>query len=461
MDRPTETDGPGESGAGRTPPGRGAAQGRRRITRRKVLRAGVAAAAGAGAAGGAIWYLVRHFSRSGKGGEGVWGGRGDLAGGAEKFSGDAPPTGLWDAWNRRGWVKEAYHYSRRGADVQCQVCPNQCVLSPGDRSHCRNKVNKDGRLYTLAYADPCTFHVDPIEKKPLFHFHPGTRSFSLATAGCVFRCLNCQNWEISQRSPEETKDASGPERRLTAPTLGPLSMDDVRRLSLLPEDIAGLARALDCPSISYTYSEPIAYSEYACDCCKQARAGGIRNVLVTCGYIRREPLRDLARHVDAAHVDLKGFDEDVYRKLNSGRLAPVLDTLTTLKEMGVWVEVVNLVVPTYTDDIEVIKRMCGWLVEKMGPDCPVHFSRFMPLHKLTHLSPTPAGILVQARAAAQAAGLRYVYIGNVPGLEGAGTTFCPSCRRPVVERDVFAVTAMNLVGGKCKACGTRIAGVWA
>ncbi len=379
---------------------------------------------------------------------------------ADIFKGDAPRGQVWEQWRQRGWVKEAAHYLKLGRNVQCKVCPNNCLLGPGDRSHCRNKVNHDGTLYTLAYANPCTFHIDPVEKKPLFHFLPGTPTFSLATSGCVFRCLNCQNWEISQKKPEETKNPRGAEFRLRPPLPATLSQDQMERLSLFPEDAVAVAQKLGCPSISYTYSEPTAFYEYAADTCKAARARKLRNIVVSCGSIEERAARDLYAWVDAAHVDLKGFDEEVYRKLNSGKLQPILTTLKTLKELGVWVEVINLVVPTYTDQLDTIRRMCGWLAKHLGPDQPLHFSRFHPQHKLAYLPPTPVDKLGQARDVARGEGLRYVYIGNVPGLEGAGTTWCPNCKKPVVERDIFAVTRINLDAGKCRFCGTSVAGVW-
>ena len=379
---------------------------------------------------------------------------------ADVFKGDAPSEELWALWCQRGWVKEASHYLKLDRNVQCKTCPNNCLLAPGDRSHCRNKVNRDGTLYTMVYGNPCTFHIDPVEKKPLFHFLPGTPTFSLATSGCVFRCLNCQNWEISQKKPEETKDPHGPAFRLRPPLPSGLSLQDMSRLSLFPDDVVAVAQALQCPSISYTYSEPTAYYEYAYDTCRLAREQRLKNIIVTCGSIEDRPLRDLAQFVDAAHVDLKGFSDAVYQKLNSGKLQPILDTLKTYHELGVWFEVINLIVPTYTDDLDMIKRMCGWLVANLGPDRPLHFSRFAPQHKLEHLPPTPVDILVRARDAARAAGLHYVYIGNLRDVPDAGTTFCPNCRRAVVERDVFSVTAYHLAAGKCRFCGTRIAGVW-
>jgi len=418
------------------------------MNRRRALACGAAAFAGLSLRARAGW-LDRLFPAGG----------GDAPG--EIFKGDAPNDELWALWQRRGWVKEASHYLKLDRNVQCKVCPNNCLLAPGDRSHCRNKVNRDGTLYTMAYANPCTFHVDPVEKKPLFHYLPGSRTFSIATSGCVLRCLNCQNWEISQKKPEELKDPRGPELRLSPPLPVNLSLEDMARLSLFPDDLPAVAQALGCPSISYTYSEPTAYYEYAADCCRQARGQGLKNIIVTGGSIEDRPLRDLAPYVDAAHVDLKGFTEDSYRVLNSGRLEPILNTLKTYHELGVWFEVINLIVPTYTDDLRQIRRMCDWIAANLGPDRPLHFSRFSPLYRLDHLPPTPVETLVRAREEAQAAGLRYVYIGNVQGVPDAGTTFCPNCHRAVIERDIFAVTAFRLTGGKCRFCQTPVAGVWA
>jgi pyruvate formate lyase activating enzyme len=427
--------------AGVTP----ASAGRKGISRREAINYCLVGLAGAAGGGAAVWML-RNAMRPNPG---------------AVFSGDAPTGELWRLWQQRGWVKEGYHYLKLGGNVQCKVCPNNCILAPGDRSHCRNKVNKDGILYTLAYGNPCSFHVDPVEKKPLFHFLPGSTSFSIATAGCVFRCLNCQNWEISQKTPEETKDATGPEFRLRPPVPDSLSYRDMTRLSMFPEDVVAVAESLRCPSIAYTYSDPVAFYEYTYDTCKLARGKKVKNILVTCGSIDERALRDLGQYVDAAHVDLKGFDENIYWKLNTGSLQAILDTLKTLHSMEhLWFEVINLIVPTYTDDLEMIKRMCGWLVDNLGPDRPIHFSRFQPLYKLAHLPPTPVETLVKARDIARAAGLRYVYIGNVRDLPDAETTFCPNCRRAIVERDIFAITRLDIDAGRCKYCQTQIAGVW-
>ncbi len=333
-------------------------------------------------------------------------------------------------------------------------------MAPEDRSHCRNRVNKDGILYTLAYGNAASFQVDPIEKKPLFHFLPGSEAFSFASGGCGFRCLNCQNWDIAQRKPEELKDPRGEPASLRPENLDRWTREDIARLSLMPQDAVALAGHFGSSSIAYTYSEPIAWYEYLFDTAKLAREKNVKNVWVTCGYIQEKPLVELCRVIDAASVNLKSFSDEIYRKLNSGTLAPVLATLKTLKREGVWTEVINLVVPTYTDKPEMIRQMCYWLVENLGPDCPLHFSRFHPAHKLTNLPPTPVEVLLEARNIARHSGLHFVYIGNVRDVDESDTTFCPGCKRPVLQRDVFAVTAIDLAGGKCKSCGTKIAGVW-
>ncbi|MCY3021468.1 MAG: AmmeMemoRadiSam system radical SAM enzyme [Planctomycetota bacterium] len=379
---------------------------------------------------------------------------------ASVFKQDAPTGELWELWQKRGWAREAKRYVTLGRNVQCQICPNRCLLEPGDRSHCRNRVNKGGKLYTLAYGNPCALHVDPIEKKPLFHFLPGSGAFSLATAGCVLRCLNCQNWDISQKKPEETKLATGEEIRPKPEGLVRLSDSGHARYSLFPEDVVAAAEYFQCASIAYTYSEPIAYYEYMYDTARLARARKIRNVWITCGFINEEALVDLCQYLDAANVNLKSFSDDIYRTLNEGALQPILDTLKTLKKNGVWFEVTNLVVPTYTDKPDMMRRMCDWLVKNIGPDYPLHFSRFHPMYKLTHLSPTPLDILLEARDIARNAGLRHVYIGNVRGVEGAEATFCPGCKKAVIERDVFSVTALRVKHGKCESCGKAIPGVW-
>ena len=419
----------------------------RKVSRRRVLKYGASGLACL-SLGGAVVYYAR--------------GLGERVAAAAVFKNGAPKGKLWELWKKRGWVKEARHYLKLGANAQCQLCPNECLLEPEDRGRCRNKVYKDGTLYTMAYGNPCSFLTDPIEKKPLFHFIPGTRIYSIACSGCGFRCLNCQNWEISQRKPEETKDPRGESVRRNPEYLHSVTRADIDRLSMFPDDVIALAEYFDCPSIAYTYSEPTSWYEYMFDTARAAREKGIKNVWVTCGYIQQKPLVELCRYLDAANVDLKSFSKEIYGKLNSGKLEPILSTLKTLKREGVWFEVTNLIVPTYTDQPEMIRRMCDWMVENLGPDYPLHFSRFSPHHKLTHLPSTPVDVLTEARSIARAAGLRYVYIGNCREEEvaDAQTTFCPGCKKPVIERNIYSVREVNFDHGKCASCGTAIRGVW-
>jgi pyruvate formate lyase activating enzyme len=258
---------------------------------------------------------------------------------------------------------------------------------------------------------------------------------SLATAGCNLRCLNCQNWEISQVTPMETENYDLP-----------------------PPQVVAHARKYDCRSIAFTYSEPTSFYEYALDTAEQAREEGVGSIWVSNGYIRPEPLARLSRALTAASINLKSYEDRIYRELNGGRLQPVLDTLSTLKRNGIWLEVIHLLIPTWTDDFEMIRRMCGWFVTTLGPDTPLHFSRFEPRFRLNRLPPTPAEALVRAREIARAEGIHHVYIGNVPGL--AENTLCPSCRHEVIERRGYRIVKNDLRDGACGRCGERIAGVW-
>ena len=345
------------------------------------------------------------------------------------FKNDAPSK----PWK---WSIEAFHYTSSSGEVQCLVCPNRCILSPGDRSVCRSKVNIGGKLYSLTYGNPCSVHVDPIEKKPLNHFYPGTPVFSIATTGCNFRCLNCQNWEISQRKPEE-----------------------VRHGELFPADVVREAKRSSAPSIAYTYSEAITYYEYMYDTARLAREAGLKNVLVSNGYINKGPLLELARYLDGANINLKSFDNRIYLRLNGGTLWPVLDTFKTLHKEGVWFEMTTLVVPTYVDDPEMIKRMCGWILEELGPEYPLHFLRFFPQYKLTRLPPTPIETLEQFRDLALKEGIHYVYLGNVPGHEGCHT-YCHNCGKILIERKGYFLSQFNMENARCKFCNTSIPGRW-
>jgi pyruvate formate lyase activating enzyme len=335
------------------------------------------------------------------------------------------------------WSIEAFHYTTDGANVQCGLCPNRCFLSKGDRSVCRSRVNIDGKMYSLAYGNACSRNVDPIEKKPLNHFHPETTVFSIAAAGCSFRCLNCQNWEISQKKPEEVKS-----------------------VDLWPDQVVEEALKRGCISIAYTYSEPVTFYEYMFDTAKMAREKGLKNVLVSNGYINREPLLRLAKYLDAANINLKSFEERIYRSLNGGSLQPVLDTLKLLHQEKVWLEITTLVVPTYVESPEMIRRMCGWILKELGSDVPLHLLRFFPQYKLTRLPPTPTALLEELREVAIREGIRYVYLGNVPGHSGAHT-YCHQCRKIVIERKGYILNRSNLDRGRCRSCNAEIPGRWA
>ncbi len=345
------------------------------------------------------------------------------------FKGDAPER----PWK---WSVEAYDYAADGTSVQCGICPNHCVLEPGDRSVCRSRVNIGGKMYSLTYGNPCAVHVDPIEKKPLNHFLPGSPVFSIATTGCNLRCLNCQNWDISQRRPE-----------------------DVRHGEMFPDAVVREARRQEALSIAYTYSEAVTFYEYMLDTAGLAREAGLGNVLVSNGYISRDPLLRLCRCLDAANINLKSFEDRIYRCLNGGRLEPVLRTLKTLHEEGVWLEITTLVVPHYVDDADMIRRMCAWIAEELGPDHPLHFTRFHPAYRLTRLPPTPVATLERFRDIARREGIHHVYVGNVPGHEGAHT-YCPECGRMVIERRGYRLGPVAIEDGRCAFCRTPVAGRW-
>jgi len=335
------------------------------------------------------------------------------------------------------WSKEGLYWSETPRGPKCLICPNECIIKEGEAGVCHNRVNSGGKIYSIAYGNPCSVNIDPVEKKPLNHFLPGSKAFSIATAGCNLACMNCQNWTISQASPKDT-----------------------RNYDLMPDQVIAQTIANNCKSIAYTYSEPISFYEYTLDSAKLARQEGIKNILVTAGYINEEPLRNFCKYIDAANVDLKSFSNEIYIKLSAGALQPVLNTLKIMAELGVWLEITNLIVPGWTDNTEMIKRMCNWLAENGLSNYPLHFSRFHPDYKLTQLSSTPIGILSQARDIALAAGIKYVYIGNVPGLD-AQNTYCPKCRELVIERKGYSILQKNIVKGACEKCGEKIHGVWA
>ena len=340
---------------------------------------------------------------------------------------------------KKGLIKtklSPYFISLEGGEIQCELCPHRCRVAKGKRGICRVRENRDGKYYSLVYGNPCAVHLDPIEKKPLFHVLPGTGSFSLATAGCNFHCKFCQNWEISQAAPE-----------------------DLYSYDVTPELMVNRAKEIGARSVAYTYSEPSIFYEYMIDIGTLVKKSGLLNVYHSNGFINPDPLKNLCKVLDAANIDLKGFSDNFYQELCSGNLAPVLETLKTLKQEKVHLEITNLIIPTKNDEMSMVREMCLWIKKELGAETPVHFSRFYPLYKLKPLPQTPVSTLDKARAVALSVGLEYVYIGNVPRHEGENT-FCPKCKKMLIQRTGYMVGEINVKAGKCKYCGKPIPGIW-
>ena len=318
--------------------------------------------------------------------------------------------------------------------IRCVLCPKGCELAPGETGDCHVRRNIDGRIRCLTYGHPCSVNIDPVEKKPLYHFLPGSPILSIATAGCNLHCKQCQNWEISQ-----------------ALHIGQQSLD--------PPTAAELAHTHQCPSIAYTYTEPLVSYEYTYDCCKSARQAGLKNVLVTAAFFNPDPLRDICRYVDAANVDLKSFSDDFYRDICDARLKPVLKALEIMKASGVMLEITNLLIPTLNDSIDETRRLCDWIVENLGIETPLHFSRFFPQNQLQHLPPTPVETILQARETALNSGLQFVYVGNMADREGESTR-CPACSQLLIERSGYQVSNHLGADGTCPKCHEHIPGIW-
>ena len=332
----------------------------------------------------------------------------------------------------RWWRSEA------DGRIICLLCPRFCRLAEGQAGFCFIRRHESGALVSLGYGRPTGFAVDPIEKKPLNHFLPGTSILSFGTTGCNLGCRFCQNWDMSKARPE-----------------------DLPALHATPEQVVVLARREGCPSIAYTYNDPVIFAEYVIDTAREARAAGIRNVLVTAGYVTAEARGELFRFVDAANVDLKGLTEDFYHRQACGHLEPVLDTLRWLKrETAVWVEITTLLIPGLNDSAEEIRRQSGWIVENLGPDVPLHFTAFHPSFRMMDRPPTPPETLLCARETALAAGVQFVYLGNVLDAEGQ-TTWCPGCGAAIIERGWHDVRRNRLNGDRCGVCGRLIPGVYA
>ncbi len=332
---------------------------------------------------------------------------------------------------------EARYYKKlEDREVECVLCPRFCRLGDKERGYCGVRENDGGVYRTLVYGKACSVNVDPIEKKPFFHVLPGSNALSIATAGCNVNCKFCQNWEISQVRAEQVEAVDFP-----------------------PDEVVRQAEAARCPAIAYTYTEPVVYFEYMADTAAAGRRRGLRSLVVTAGHINPEPLAELIGLVDAIKIDLKAFDQRFYETFVRGDLKPVLEAIRTVAKSRVWLEIVYLVIPTLNDDPEKIRAMSRWLRDEAGPDVPLHFSRFHPMYLVKDLPSTPVQTLERLHDAAVAEGLRYVYVGNVPG-HRAESTFCPGCGQMVVERFGYEIRRIDLKKGACAKCGRQIPGLW-
>ena len=334
-------------------------------------------------------------------------------------------------------MKEAMLYERLSDDqVRCHLCAHRCTIADGKKGICQVRENRGGTLYTLAYGRTIAQHVDPVEKKPLFHFYLGTSAYSIATPGCNFRCRWCQNWDVSQMPREQHLIA------------GELAS---------PERIVAEAQSVGCRSIAYTYTEPTVFFEYAYETARLAHDAGLANIYVTNGYMTEEMLETLHPCLDAANVDLKAFRDETYRKYVGARLQPVLDSLRVMKRLGIWLEVTTLVIPGINDDDGELKDAAEFVADELGVETPWHVSRFFPAYKMTDVPSTPVETLNRAREIGLEVGLRYVYVGNVPG---EASTICHECGKTLVRRSGYRILENHIQpDGRCPICGTPVAGV--
>ena len=329
-----------------------------------------------------------------------------------------------------------YWEAGEGRTVECKLCPVGCTVAEGDSGHCRARKNIDGKYYAMTYGRPVAIHNDPIEKKPFNHFLPGTNAMSFGLVGCNLRCRHCQNWQISQAEPGQ-----------------------LRERDISPKRLVELTRSAGSPTMAFTYNEPTTFPEYILDCAVAGKSQGIGAVVISNGYINEQPQKDLAAVLRGYKIDLKGFTEKFYEDVCGASLRPVQDSLVRLKKLGVWVEIVNLVIPTLNDDENDFQAMSKWIASELGPDVPIHFTRFHPMYKIRNLPPTPVSTLEKAREIAASHGIRYAYVGNVMGHKWEHT-YCHQCGKMLIERVGFAVDIKGMENGKCKSCGSTIPGVW-
>lgn len=329
-----------------------------------------------------------------------------------------------------------YYNTFENNKIKCTLCPHECILHSGQVGICKTRKNIDGKLYTLAYSNPCAVNIDPIEKKPLQHFHPSSKTLSIATAGCSLSCMNCQNASISQVGP-----------------------DKVKNYNLKPEQIVDLALKNNCKSISYTYTEPFVFFEYMLDTAKLAKDAGLKNIIVSSGFVNTAPLKELIPYLDAANIDLKSFNNEKYKQMSKATLNPVLNTLSELKNANIWLEITNLLIPEFNDDKVMISEMCNWLISNKFENTPLHFSKFYPTYKLTNTPATSTKTIEKAIKIAKGLGINYVYSGNIPGNKYEHT-FCPKCGMKIIERVGYNVLKNKIKIDKCPQCGHKTHGVW-
>jgi len=333
-------------------------------------------------------------------------------------------------------MKEASYYKKlKNENVQCLLCPKNCVIKKDSYGFCNSRKNIDGKLYSIVYSNPDAVHIDPIEKKPLYHFLPGSKALSIGTIGCNLECKHCQNWTMSRAKPEE-----------------------IAIQNISPEEIVEIAIKNNCKIISYTYNEPTVFFEYMLNCAKIAKKKGIKNMIVSNGFINEEPLKELCKYIDGANIDLKAFNNKFYKDICSAWIEPVLESLKILKQRKVWLEVTNLIIPILNDDLKEIKKMCIWIKENLGADVPLHFTAFYPSYKLLDLPGTSPEILKKARKIALNIGIKHSYVGNVFAAE-ENNTYCPKCGRLLIERSGFGIIKNNIKNNKCP-CGEKIAGIF-
>jgi len=350
------------------------------------------------------------------------------------LNGKNPPSGSTSSENRH--VREARYYEKKKEKkIICKLCPHECRIADLERGTCGVRENRGGIYYTLVYGNPCSAHVDPIEKKPMFHYYPTTRAFSIATAGCNFVCRFCQNWEISQKRPEQIKS-----------------------FELFPTDVIKVAQRNKCKTVAHTYTEPVIFFEYMLDCAIEGKKKNVPNIMISNGYIQEKPMRELCKYLGAVKIDLKAFTEKFYKDMCAGTLKPVLDCLKVLKDEGVWFEIVDLIIPTLNDSRGEIDRMTKWIIKELGPDVPLHFSRYYPTFMLKNIPPTPPSLLTRARKIAMDNGIKFVYIGNI--LSDASNTYCPSCGKVLIERLGYSTEIKGLNKNRCTYCNEKIPGIF-